>query len=136
MVSLSAPDAPAVRRARARQGVALALLGVATLVPADRVQSGPVICPFRALTGLPCPGCGLTRSFVFAMHGDPAAAVGAHLMGPLLVALCALWLVVPAARQVGSALDPQTWLRGRQLPVVLAVAAVWAAYAIHRLLVA
>jgi len=27
-------------------------------------------CPFRALTGLPCPLCGATRAIVLASHGD------------------------------------------------------------------
>src|SRR3954454_7969897 len=32
--------------------------------------SGPVLCPFRTLTGLPCPLCGGTRAFVYAFNGD------------------------------------------------------------------
>jgi hypothetical protein len=27
-------------------------------------------CPFRAMTGLPCPMCGATRSVVLFVHGD------------------------------------------------------------------
>ena len=27
-------------------------------------------CPFRAITGVPCPLCGATRSVVLAVHGD------------------------------------------------------------------
>jgi hypothetical protein len=27
-------------------------------------------CWFKKVTGLPCPGCGGTRAFVFALHGD------------------------------------------------------------------
>jgi hypothetical protein len=27
-------------------------------------------CPFRALTGLPCPLCGATRAFALAVRGD------------------------------------------------------------------
>ena len=35
-------------------------------------------CPFRRLTGLPCPGCGLTRAWLHALRGDWAAAFRAH----------------------------------------------------------
>jgi Protein of unknown function (DUF2752) len=57
-------------------------LGVATLavVPAATAwalwhpvaveRTGPALCPFRAMTGLPCPLCGATRAFVYFFHGD------------------------------------------------------------------
>jgi len=33
-------------------------------------------CPFHALTGLPCPGCGTTRAALALARGDVAAALG------------------------------------------------------------
>jgi hypothetical protein len=39
-------------------------------------------CPFHALTGLPCPGCGLTRAAVECLHGHWGEAVRWHVMGP------------------------------------------------------
>lgn len=41
----------------------------------------PSICIFRATTGLPCPGCGLTRSIVAAAHGQLAASFSHHRLG-------------------------------------------------------
>lgn len=32
------------------------------------------VCPFRALTGLSCPGCGSTRGLHRLLHGDVVAA--------------------------------------------------------------
>lgn len=39
-------------------------------------------CPFRALTGLWCPGCGTTRALYALLHGDLAGAFG---LNPLMV---------------------------------------------------
>lgn len=50
-------------------------------------QLGLPPCMFEAMVGVPCPGCGLTTSFAHMAHGQPLAAFGAHLMGPLLFLL-------------------------------------------------
>jgi hypothetical protein len=34
------------------------------------VTGGPVLCPFRAATGVPCPLCGATRSVALFAQGD------------------------------------------------------------------
>jgi hypothetical protein len=44
----------------------------------------PPTCPLHAIGGIPCPGCGLTRSFVHLAHGDFAAAWEANRMGPAM----------------------------------------------------
>ncbi len=44
----------------------------------------PGICAFRRMTGQPCPGCGLTRSFVSIAHGDLLAAWYFNPAGPLI----------------------------------------------------
>ncbi len=86
--------------------LAAAGIGTARLISPARAEAGPVICPFRRLTGLPCPGCGLTRSWVDLMHGRVADAMAANAFGIVALALAVLLLVA-----VGSAL-----LRGRALP--------------------
>jgi hypothetical protein len=51
-------------------------------------------CPFRAVTGLPCPLCGSTRAVTLLAHGDPAFA-RFNLVVPLLLiglVLAGAWL--------------------------------------------
>ncbi|MBK9371551.1 MAG: DUF2752 domain-containing protein [Deltaproteobacteria bacterium] len=50
----------------------------------------PPMCALKTLTGLDCPGCGLTRSFGFMGEGSPLQALKMHLFGP------ALWIFVAA----------------------------------------
>jgi hypothetical protein len=49
--------------------------------------AGIPVCLFRYLTGLPCPGCGLTRSFSCILHGEFARGYDYHPFGFLLLAL-------------------------------------------------
>jgi Protein of unknown function (DUF2752) len=87
MSSTIAPDQELdAREIRAR--IFMAGLGLATIAAsvlyAPYVSHGPVLCPFRFATGLPCPGCGLTRSFCAMAHGRVADAFGFHWLGPPL----------------------------------------------------
>jgi hypothetical protein len=93
-------------------GTALGCLGVAFVIPQAVVEGGPVVCPFRLATGLPCPGCGLARSWVALAHGDLETSLARHPFGPLLFAL-ALAAVAAVGWRVGR----------RRLPFDLAAAA-------------
>lgn len=87
-------------------GTALAVLVLArVLTPATNgvgthEQLGLPPCGILALTGWPCPACGLTTAFAHLAHFDPVASVTANPLGlPLFlgtllfvpVALRALW---------------------------------------------
>ena len=48
-------------------------------------------CPFRALTGIPGPGCYLTRATSAALTGDLQRAVEFHLFGPVVAAALLAW---------------------------------------------
>lgn len=51
------------------------------------------VCGFKNLTGLPCPGCGLTHSFCALTRGSIGDAFGFNLLGPLLyVVLVLVWI--------------------------------------------
>ncbi len=51
------------------------------------------ICPFRALTGLNCPGCGTTRALHQLLHGHVVAAFELNPLTILLLPVLAYALV-------------------------------------------
>ena len=78
--------------------LALALLAGSLLLPLlafDWVTSprSLVLCPLRAVTGIPCPSCGLTRALAHLERGHLAQALKFHPFSPLILVL-ALALIV------------------------------------------
>lgn len=49
-----------------------------------------VLCPLRAVTGVPCPFCGMSTSTLAAARGDIVGSVAANPAGPILLAAVAL----------------------------------------------
>lgn len=108
------------------EGLALLAAGCApfaigALLPRDGVDALPS-CPFRALTGLPCPLCGATRAFAHAARGDTA-----------FLDYNAVWVFVALALMLAGAFVLLTRTRvlpalsRRALPLVIALgAAGWA----------
>ncbi len=93
--------APAVFAPMLRErAVCIGLLGSGVVLVGMNLLGWPSwLCPFHEATGLPCPGCGLTRGMSALAHGDVKAAVVWHPFTPLF-ALAALHmllaLVLPA----------------------------------------
>ena len=51
-----------------------------------------IVCPFKLLTGLPCPGCGITRAIMLLFHFD---ILGAFKMSPNVVFAILMILFAP-----------------------------------------
>jgi hypothetical protein len=89
-------------------GVAMRYLGLAlgaAVLGALHLRHRPAtMCPFRALTGLPCPFCGGTTAAVRLGHADIRGALGAS---PLAVAMLLAWPLV------GVVAPPRWWHRRR-----------------------
>jgi hypothetical protein len=110
-----------------------ALAGAAALVAAfDPAAPGSHFpaCQFKAMTGLWCPGCGLTRGFHQLFTGHPLAALQHNLFVPLvMVAVVAGWWSWTRSVWGGGALRLPAWAL-RPLAVGLPVAVV--AYGVLR----
>lgn len=79
-------NAPALagppRRRRALDAALCFGVLAASFLYAPYAHDGPVLCPLRLVTGIPCPACGLTRSFCALASGRPVEAFAHHLLGP------------------------------------------------------
>lgn len=106
---------------------------IAALLPAGGIEDGPVLCPFRALTGLPCPGCGLTRSWVYLMHGDLGSALASNWFGPVLI-LAVIVLAVVSVRARLTRRRPADLDKLVRSPIILGFFALFIAYGAVRLI--
>lgn len=85
----------------------LASITIAVLVmPLSLVDDGPSLCLIKAVSGHECPGCGMTRALVHALHGDLAGAWEFNwrwiIVGPLLVYVAARWICAPGRGRPAS----------------------------------
>lgn len=108
--------------------------GIALAWSPASVVSGPGFCPFRQMTGWPCPGCGLTRSFVMLAHGDAAQAFSFNAFGPVFFAVGLVATVVAGwsliARRPALLEKFGSWLT---TPAAMVVLGLWMAYGLARI---
>lgn len=104
-------------------GLASGALGgllIAAVWPVASIDSGQTSCLMQMWTGLPCPGCGMTRSWVHLAHGDVGGAFAYNHFGPLFFAIAAFlvgYVLLALVRrrppeQVFSLVSPRIMLVG------------------------
>ena len=69
-----------------RNKVILAVVVTAVLaVLAVLLVTDHYMCPFKFITGIPCPGCGMTRACLAVAKGDFPASFYYHPLWPVVV---------------------------------------------------
>jgi hypothetical protein len=112
---------------RVLYGALTAAVTAATLTTPESIGRLPAVCAFRRLTGLPCPGCGLTRSWVLTAHGRLRLASDRHPFGPPTF-LLSLLLVLRGPHAL-----PMDRLPARQQQALTGLAVVWLSWALMRM---
>lgn len=110
------------RRIAAPVGVAaVAIAGAVVLYVRDPRTASYLPCPFHALTGLWCPGCGTTRALGDLTRGDVAAAASSNVAAVVaVVAAVGIWILLLRARWSGRSLPAPS--RTTVIPIVVAFA--------------
>jgi len=135
-----------------RPAAALVLCGLSAVFLVSLFYSPPdtdyiPLCMFKALTSLPCPGCGLTHSFCALAKGNITAAFEYNALGPPLFLLAiGFWIRSAAvlAGKTGFVIAFDRVARGPRLARLLIIAllcygvlrivyiAAWAPELIHK----
>ncbi|MCE9636078.1 MAG: DUF2752 domain-containing protein [Planctomycetes bacterium] len=77
------------------------------------------MCAFKLWTGLPCPGCGMTRSVLHLAHGEMIESMRFHPLG-IFVGAFVVAMAFGAARSLITGRDPVwEWFENRGTPVAL-----------------
>ena len=87
----------------------------------DLIGSRQSFCPFKLLTGLPCPGCGFLKSMVSLYRGGILQSIHYHLLGiPLTFFFTAGFfvLIISAIRKKDI---PMPWLYNMKLAYGVAI---------------
>ena len=106
---------------RAEGLACIAVVALSTLLPQGKQL--PKLCLVNRATGLPCPACGLTRSFGAVGHGDWRGATRYHLLGVptyMFALTVGIWTLVRGRLRIS--LTPQ-----RVVGMACVLLAAWAA---------
>ena len=68
----------------------------------NRIDHGPILCPFRLLTSHSCPMCGSTRAVAALSAGDISSAARLNPFGMSLAIMGGLWWIAPKSAMAFS----------------------------------
>lgn len=66
----------------------------------NHIEAEQSLCPFKMLTGFPCPGCGITKSLIYLFEGNLQKSLYYHLFGPFTFLFCIGIILVLSAELI------------------------------------
>jgi hypothetical protein len=102
--------------------------GLALMTMASPSDDGLTICPVALLTGVACPGCGMSRAIAWMMRGDLERSLAYHPLAPLVVIIVVIGVVWAIGRRLrGWDRPPAAVLNGGLVVLAALLMAVWIA---------
>ena len=87
----------------------------------SHIEAEQSLCPFMMLSGLPCPGCGITKSLIFLYQGDLIKSFYYHLFGPFAFLFCLATIIVLLAELITKREYFNTLIYNKNLAYVLGI---------------
>ncbi len=85
------------------------------------IKSNQSLCPFKLLSGLPCPGCGITKSLLYIYKGDLLQSLSYHLFGPATFVFCLLIILLFTTEIISKKEYFKDWFYSKKLAIVLGI---------------
>ena len=90
------------------------------------------VCLFKAVTGLPCPGCGMAHAIILAFQGDWRSSLHEHPLGIPVLMIWTAWLAWGLRNRLKDREFSRDFpLRLEGAPAVAALVIVLAVYAVR-----
>ncbi len=85
------------------------------------IKTNQSLCPFKLLSGLPCPGCGITKSLVYIYKGDLLQSLSYHLFGPATFVFCLMIILLFTIEIISKKEYFKDWFYSKKLAIVLGI---------------
>lgn len=89
------------------------------LFHSGHIETEQSLCPFKMLTGFPCPGCGITKSMLFLYQGDWLTSLYYHAFGPFTVLGCVAAIGILIVELYTGKEYLKEWLFNKKLAYIL-----------------
>ena len=117
-----------------RLSILIAFLFLARVLAmrSEGFSTGPSLCLFRNVTGLPCPFCGSTRSVGHILQGELSAALQSNPLGYFGLAFIILLLLSPSTvKKTSDYLAKKWWTLTQRNQILITVGLVVLAWVMN-----